>query len=342
MDGKFSVGTLNACKSSTADEVISNIQFTVEQFRHVDFHRINTSALVLHGNLMALNCLTSIFSHFESSTKAFFSAVLIVGAYDDEEAAARAYDLAALKYWGAGTLINFPVSDYVRDIEEMQMVSKEDYLVSLRRKSSAFSRGFPKYRGLPSISSHCAVTTTSKFATGCIFGQLLGNDHNNLNCSTSKDVMTDGNYAGSFVLERKIDLTNYIRWWLPKKARQSESASASEEVANELRNLESSIPPTEPYKLPSLGPQNLKPRSGSLSACSILSQSDAYKNFMDKYSKLSEEKEGVSGKETDLGKTVPIQFASSGFDGSVVSIGLAEFPAQKSPYMLSPLLSLHH
>jgi len=33
-----------------------------------------------------------------------------LGAYDDEEAAARAYDLAALKYWGAGTQINFPVS----------------------------------------------------------------------------------------------------------------------------------------------------------------------------------------------------------------------------------------
>lgn len=32
-----------------------------------------------------------------------------IGAYDDEEAAARAYDLAALKYWGPGTLINFPV-----------------------------------------------------------------------------------------------------------------------------------------------------------------------------------------------------------------------------------------
>ncbi|KAF7823782.1 AP2-like ethylene-responsive transcription factor [Senna tora] len=32
-----------------------------------------------------------------------------VGAYDDEEVAARAYDLAALKYWGLGTLINFPV-----------------------------------------------------------------------------------------------------------------------------------------------------------------------------------------------------------------------------------------
>jgi hypothetical protein len=35
-----------------------------------------------------------------------------IGAYDDEEAAARAYDLAALKYWGAGTQINFPVSHF--------------------------------------------------------------------------------------------------------------------------------------------------------------------------------------------------------------------------------------
>ena len=37
--------------------------------------------------------------------------IIPVGAYDDEEAAARAYDLAALKYWGPGTLINFPVSN---------------------------------------------------------------------------------------------------------------------------------------------------------------------------------------------------------------------------------------
>ncbi|CAF2113249.1 hypothetical protein YC2023_102923 [Brassica napus] len=31
------------------------------------------------------------------------------GAYDDEETTARAYDLAALKYWGPGTLISFQV-----------------------------------------------------------------------------------------------------------------------------------------------------------------------------------------------------------------------------------------
>ena len=33
----------------------------------------------------------------------------LLGGYDREEKAARAYDLAALKYWGPSTHINFPV-----------------------------------------------------------------------------------------------------------------------------------------------------------------------------------------------------------------------------------------
>ena len=35
--------------------------------------------------------------------------VVYLGAYDEEIAAAQAYDLAALKYWGTQTLINFKV-----------------------------------------------------------------------------------------------------------------------------------------------------------------------------------------------------------------------------------------
>lgn len=35
---------------------------------------------------------------------------IISGGYDKEDKAARAYDLAALKYWGPTATTNFPVS----------------------------------------------------------------------------------------------------------------------------------------------------------------------------------------------------------------------------------------
>ncbi|XP_061354371.1 AP2-like ethylene-responsive transcription factor At1g16060 [Gastrolobium bilobum] len=71
-----------------------------------------------------------------------------LGAYDDEEAAARAYDLAALKYWGQDTILNFPLSNYQEELKEMEGQSKEEHIGSLRRKSSGFSRGVSKYRGV--------------------------------------------------------------------------------------------------------------------------------------------------------------------------------------------------
>ncbi|GFP93953.1 ethylene-responsive transcription factor wri1 [Phtheirospermum japonicum] len=70
------------------------------------------------------------------------------GAYDNEEDAARTYDLAALKYWGPPSILNFPLDAYTKEIEEMQKMSKEEYLASLRRRSSGFSRGVSKYRGV--------------------------------------------------------------------------------------------------------------------------------------------------------------------------------------------------
>ncbi|KAK8704656.1 hypothetical protein V6N13_048273 [Hibiscus sabdariffa] len=56
------------------------------------------------------------------------------GAYEDEEAAAHAYDLAALKYWGSqDTILNFPLATYQNQLKEMEGQSKEEYIGSLRR-----------------------------------------------------------------------------------------------------------------------------------------------------------------------------------------------------------------
>ncbi|GMH13267.1 hypothetical protein Nepgr_015108 [Nepenthes gracilis] len=71
-----------------------------------------------------------------------------LGAYDSEDDAARTYDLAALKYWGPDTTLNFPIENYTKEMEEMQSTSKAEYLASLRRRSSGFSRGVSKYRGV--------------------------------------------------------------------------------------------------------------------------------------------------------------------------------------------------
>ncbi|CAI0403810.1 unnamed protein product [Linum tenue] len=70
------------------------------------------------------------------------------GGYDKEDKAARAYDLAALKYWGPTATTNFPVSNYNKELEEMKYVSKQEFIASLRRKSSGFSRGASIYRGV--------------------------------------------------------------------------------------------------------------------------------------------------------------------------------------------------
>ncbi|XP_074557489.1 AP2-like ethylene-responsive transcription factor BBM2 [Curcuma longa] len=77
-----------------------------------------------------------------------------LGGYDKEEKAARAYDLAALKYWGTSTTTNFPISNYEKESEEMKHMTRQEYVASLRRKSSGFSRGASIYRGVTRHHQH--------------------------------------------------------------------------------------------------------------------------------------------------------------------------------------------
>ncbi|WJX83783.1 hypothetical protein P8452_66419 [Trifolium repens] len=271
-----------------------------------------------------------------------------LGAYDDEEAAARAYDLAALKYWGPGTLINFPVTDYTRDLEEMQNVSREEYLASLRRKSSGFSRGLAKYRGL-----------SRRWEPS--YGRLTGSDYfSSMHYGTGDDSAAESEYASGFCIERKIDLTNHIKWWGSNKNRQPDAGTrlseekkhgfAGGDIYSELKTLEQKVQPTEPYKLPELGRlhNEKKHKSSSMSALSILSQSAAYKSMQEKVAKRQEnstdndenENKNIVN-ELDRGKAVEKPSnRDGGNDRLDIAMGMSgALSLQRNVYPLTPFLS---
>ncbi|XP_035841534.1 AP2-like ethylene-responsive transcription factor PLT2 isoform X1 [Helianthus annuus] len=77
-----------------------------------------------------------------------------LGGYDKEEKAARAYDMAALKYWGTSTTTNFPITNYEKEIEDMKHMTRQEFVASIRRKSSGFSRGASMYRGVTRHHQH--------------------------------------------------------------------------------------------------------------------------------------------------------------------------------------------
>ncbi|CAK8539606.1 unnamed protein product [Lathyrus sativus] len=77
-----------------------------------------------------------------------------LGGYDMEEKAARAYDMAALKYWGPSTRINFPLENYQKELDVMKKMTRQEYVAHLRRKSSGFSRGASMYRGVTRHHQH--------------------------------------------------------------------------------------------------------------------------------------------------------------------------------------------
>ena len=93
-------------------------------------------------------------------------------------------------------------------------------------------------------------------------------------------------------MERKFDLTGYIKWWCLNKTCQLEVGKHTndEEVGTELKSREREVQSIKPYQLPKLGTSyEVKRIQGSAtSSLSILTRSTAYKNMQEKASKSKE------------------------------------------------------
>ncbi|KAM7255217.1 hypothetical protein ACFE04_020458 [Oxalis oulophora] len=125
-----------------------NVQATQKYITSFDARRLAK----LPGHRYFLNYVS--ISVSDVPTTCPLSVYEVRGGYDKEEKAARAYDLAALKYWGPTTNTNFLVTDYEKELVEMKNMTRQEFIASLRRKSNGFSRGASIYRGVTRHHQH--------------------------------------------------------------------------------------------------------------------------------------------------------------------------------------------
>lgn len=71
-----------------------------------------------------------------------------LGGFSDEPQAALAYDLAAIKARGRDAQTNFSIAHYAQELANLDRVTEDELVLSLRRQSKGFTRGTSRFRGV--------------------------------------------------------------------------------------------------------------------------------------------------------------------------------------------------